>query len=235
MQVLLSDINKSLLALKECIRAMGKDALHVPFRGSTLTKVLRDSLIGEDSKTCMIATLSPGFSSCENTINTLRYADRVKGLSVKEHERELEDLMEEVTLEENTEEESCLDMLATQNAEQFTPQMLAITKAQDEQQVAEDNAMSVMENSMPQFLESFSEWQNLMERAEKDKNADIQEILRSIESTLAPLKECINKIEHSNDVAFKKAENVDTLLAEKEELPKPQKSSKPRGGNYRRK
>ena len=119
--------------------------------------------------------------------------------------------MEEVTLEENTEEDSCLDLLATQNAEQFTPQMLAITKAQvhfstfatfhhkfflqDEQQVAEDNAMSVMENSMPQFLESFSEWQNLMERAEKDKNADIQEILRSIESTLGPLKECINKIE----------------------------------------
>jgi hypothetical protein len=111
--------------------------------------------------------------------------------------------------------------------------------------------MSVMENSMPQFLESFSEWQNLMERAEKDKNADIQEILRSIESTLAPLKECINKIEReyfislclgilifdldSNVVAFQKAENVDNLLAEKEELPKPQKSSKPRGGNNRRK
>lgn len=55
--------------------------------------------------------------------------------------------------------------------------------------------MSVMENSMPQFLDSFSQWQNLMERADKDKNADIQEILRSIESTLAPLKECINKIE----------------------------------------
>lgn len=54
----------------------------------------------------------------------------MKGLSVKDHERELEDLMEEVTLEENTEEDSCLDMLATQNAEQFTPQMLAITKAQ---------------------------------------------------------------------------------------------------------
>ena len=53
----------------------------------------------------------------------------MKGLSVNE-KRDLEDLMEEITLEENTEEDSCLDMLATQNADQFTPQMLAITKAQ---------------------------------------------------------------------------------------------------------
>ncbi|CBY22086.1 unnamed protein product [Oikopleura dioica] len=144
--------------------------------------------------------------------------------------------MEEVTLEENTEEDSCLDMLATQNAEQFTPQMLAITKAQDEQQIAEDATMSVMENLMPQFLESFADWQSLMDRAEQDKNADMQEILRSIKSSFGPLKDLIKKMEQTTDVAFKKAENVEILLAEKDELPKPaQKISKPRGGNNRRK
>merc|ERR1712037_843688 len=96
---------------------------------------------------------------------------------------------------ENTEEDSCLDMLATQNAEQFTPQMLAITKAQDEQQVAEDTTIGVIENSMPQFLETFSEWQTLMDRADRDKNADIQEILRSFNNSFGPLKEYINKME----------------------------------------
>lgn len=75
-----AEINKSLLALKECIRALARRDAHVPFRGSTLTKVLRDSFIGDNSKVCMIAMISPGNSDVEHTLNTLRYADRVKEL-----------------------------------------------------------------------------------------------------------------------------------------------------------
>jgi kinesin family protein 2/24 len=75
-----AEINRSLLALKECIRALGRKGAHLPFRGSKLTQVLKDSFVGENTRTCMIAMISPGLSSCEHTLNTLRYADRVKEL-----------------------------------------------------------------------------------------------------------------------------------------------------------
>ncbi|ORM40940.1 Kinesin-like protein KIF24 [Babesia sp. Xinjiang] len=70
-------INRSLLALKECIRAMDLEKTHIPFRDSELTKVLRDIFVG-GSRNLMIANICPSNVSCEQTLNTLRYASRVK-------------------------------------------------------------------------------------------------------------------------------------------------------------
>jgi len=75
-----AEINTSLLALKEVIRALatGDSMAHIPFRGSKLTQVLKESFVGENSCSVMIACVAPNLSNCEHTLNTLRYADRVK-------------------------------------------------------------------------------------------------------------------------------------------------------------
>ena len=73
-----AEINKSLLALKECIRAIDQRSGHVPFRASKLSMVLRDSFLGSNAKIVMIACINPGSSSADHTLNTLRYAERLK-------------------------------------------------------------------------------------------------------------------------------------------------------------
>lgn len=73
-----AEINKSLLALKECIRAIDCNSIHIPYRASKLTLVLKDSFTNKNSRTVMIVNVSPAASSADHTLNTLRYADRVK-------------------------------------------------------------------------------------------------------------------------------------------------------------
>ncbi len=55
--------------------------IHIPFRASKLTMVLRDSFMSPEEdkiRIIMIACISPGSSSADHTLNTLRYASRLK-------------------------------------------------------------------------------------------------------------------------------------------------------------
>ncbi|KAJ1421145.1 P-loop containing nucleoside triphosphate hydrolase [Sesbania bispinosa] len=80
-------INKGLLALGNVISALGdekkrKEGLHVPYRDSKLTRLLQDSL-GGNSKTVMIACISPADVNAEETLNTLKYANRARNIQNK--------------------------------------------------------------------------------------------------------------------------------------------------------
>ncbi|KAL5006291.1 hypothetical protein ScPMuIL_015097 [Solemya velum] len=79
-----SAINQSLSTLGNCIKALadlsnGKKKTVVPFRDSVLTKLLQNAL-GGNSKTIMIAALSPADINYEETLSTLRFADRAKAI-----------------------------------------------------------------------------------------------------------------------------------------------------------
>ena len=51
--------------------------MHVPYRDSTLTRILQDSL-GGNTKTVLIATISPTIDTIEESISTLKFADRAR-------------------------------------------------------------------------------------------------------------------------------------------------------------
>ncbi|XP_035272108.1 kinesin-like protein KIF14 [Anguilla anguilla] len=77
-----ASINKSLLTLGKVISALSEQSqsrkkVFTPYRESVLTWLLKESL-GGNSKTAMIATLSPAASSVEETLSTLRYARQAR-------------------------------------------------------------------------------------------------------------------------------------------------------------
>ena len=77
-------INRSLLALGNCINALGGNtrAHYVNYRDSKLTRLLKDSL-GGNCRTVMIAHISPASSSFEESRNTLTYAERAKRIKTR--------------------------------------------------------------------------------------------------------------------------------------------------------
>uniref|UniRef100_A0AAX7UGR0 Kinesin-like protein n=1 Tax=Astatotilapia calliptera TaxID=8154 RepID=A0AAX7UGR0_ASTCA len=77
-------INRSLLALGNCINALSdkNGNKYVNYRDSKLTRLLKDSL-GGNSRTVMIAHISPASVAFEESRNTLTYADRAKSIRTR--------------------------------------------------------------------------------------------------------------------------------------------------------
>ncbi|MBN3293958.1 KIF27 protein, partial [Polypterus senegalus] len=78
-------INSGLLALGNVISALGdprRKSQHVPYRDSKITRILKDSL-GGNAKTLMIACISPSSFNFDESLNSLKYANRARSIRNK--------------------------------------------------------------------------------------------------------------------------------------------------------
>ncbi|KAI5062499.1 hypothetical protein GOP47_0023038 [Adiantum capillus-veneris] len=96
-------INLSLSALGDVISALQKRQSHIPYRNSKLTQILRDSL-GEDAKTVMLVHVSPREEDVAETMCTLSFATRARGIH----------LGKELSLSEKEERARLMDELRKQ-------------------------------------------------------------------------------------------------------------------------
>uniref|UniRef100_A0A8C4M3W0 Kinesin-like protein n=1 Tax=Equus asinus asinus TaxID=83772 RepID=A0A8C4M3W0_EQUAS len=203
-----AEINKSLLALKECIRALGRNKPHTPFRASKLTQVLRDSFIGENSRTCMIATISPGMASCENTLNTLRYANRVKELTVDptaagdvrpimhHPPNQIDDLEAQWGVGSSPQRDD-LKLLCEQNEEEVSPQLFTFHEAvsqmvEMEEQVVEDHR-AVFQESI-RWLEDEKALLEMTEEVDYDVDSYATQLEAILEQKIDILTELRDKV-----------------------------------------
>ncbi|XP_060608583.1 kinesin-like protein KIF2A isoform X3 [Ruditapes philippinarum] len=186
-----AEINKSLLALKECIRALGRKAgAYLPFRASKLTQVLRDSFIGDNSRTCMISMVSPGMGCCEHTLNTLRYADRVKELGPGGR---VEGKPAEIELSDNY---NNLGAMSPQNS------ALALLRTQNQDEVSED-------------LMTFHEKVNHMQELEEEIIDDQKSLIENTQKWMTEQKKLFKQTDEVDYDVEAYAKQLDALLMKK--------------------
>ncbi|XP_054154280.1 kinesin-like protein KIF28P [Oppia nitens] len=107
-------INQSLSCVGNCIHALAEKAqgknVKVPYRDSVLTRLLQNAL-GGNSKTVMLATISPADINYDETLSTLRYADRAK--QIRNHAKINKDSTDKLVRELREENEKLKRLMET--------------------------------------------------------------------------------------------------------------------------
>ncbi|KAL7462767.1 hypothetical protein ACHAXS_003143 [Conticribra weissflogii] len=78
-----AEINASLWALKECIRARATNNSRIPYRNSNLTRILRESFERQNARLCVIACVAPNATDTEHTMETLKTVATICGFEDK--------------------------------------------------------------------------------------------------------------------------------------------------------
>jgi len=162
-------INMSLSCLGNVIKALAEcsegKSTRVPYRGSVLTKLLQNAL-GGNSKTIMIAALSPADINHDETLSTLRYADRAKQIKTK------------ATVNEDP-TEKLIRELKEQNDK------LRAQLSGGKIDMSEVNEIARKENLTDAEIEELKkEWMDEMNSRKKDNDKELQELKLSYEEKL---------------------------------------------------
>jgi len=194
-----NNINRSLSVLGDVIKCLGdsrfrSQKVHVPYRNSTLTMVLKDSL-GGNAHAIMVANISPGSYDYEETISTLKYADRAKRVRMRVDANVTSGLL--------ATDATAVELVPLLQAE--VNKLRELLKQQQQQQELQHQELL---NASSDFVESSEVVQEMRERVrelekqleEREKLIDSLDLLK-YQNQLGPSNDIISKSNDSEEVS----------------------------------
>uniref|UniRef100_A0A0K0EPH4 Kinesin motor domain-containing protein n=1 Tax=Strongyloides stercoralis TaxID=6248 RepID=A0A0K0EPH4_STRER len=201
-------INSGLMYLGNVISALGSNAPFIPYRDSKLTRLLQDSL-GGNSKTLMIACISPNDADLLETTSTLNYADRAKKIKNK------------VTVNEGGDKK--LRELQAENARlraelsRFKNGEITCNEAENVRRndLEHENEMLLQENR--QLLGKLKASEGVTSLL-NEKNSRLMKELYDLKKRKENGEECLDGMEDDNIDIFKSAQDAETKMLELSEI-----------------